>query len=88
MGAPHAGHQSKPRLAYVLDNAGVDVEQVVTLLRQLSERDVIAGNANAWRTVMPGLRGTPAGMMTTSHPESASISCEAPEKARTCADRR
>ena len=37
---------------------------------------------------MPGLRGTPAGMMTTSHPERASISCEAPEKARTYAGRR
>ena len=33
---------------------------------------------------MPGLRGTPAGMMTTSQPESASASCAAPENARTC----
>ena len=28
--------------------------------------------------VMPGLRGTPAGMMTTSLPESASPSCSSP----------
>lgn len=77
-------------LGDVLHDAGVDVEQVVALRRRNSTSATNAKQFRAelptragQRTVMPGFRGTPAGITTRSMPDRAAASCAWPENAAT-----
>jgi hypothetical protein len=81
----HSAEFSRPNPRLTTQNGRRTTHQPVVLVKERPQlRAAPALVLNRWSRVMPGLRGTPAGMTTRSAPYSAPLRSSAPVCAVTC----